>query len=254
MDIKKSGDKGKWCGIALTVAAHAALLLLCVSSVLKYNYPPPKEYGILMEFNQVEEKKPVEVAAGKEPRAKEANPKNEVKLVQQSKAQQKGSKLNKAIESTVEKDGDVEVPEPPRKKEIDKRALFSSADNNKKDTLAAQTSDRISNALTAGHSQGNTEVGATDGEPSAKLTGRSIMGSLPLPNYNVQKSGRVVVKITVTREGKVSNAIPGFTGTTVMDKTLWEASKNAALKAQFNLSSSAPLQQEGTITYIFNLK
>ena len=80
------------------------------------------------------------------------------------------------------------------------------------------------------------------------------MGSLPKPDYTVNKSGKVVVKISVDQYGSVVSATPGITGTTVQDKVLWEAAKKAALEAKFNLSSSAPTIQEGTITYIFRLK
>jgi len=80
------------------------------------------------------------------------------------------------------------------------------------------------------------------------------MGNLPEPEYNVNKSGRVVVKIMVDQYGDVVNAIPGASGTTVQDRTLWDAAKRAALKAKFNVSSSAPVVQEGTITYIFRLR
>jgi len=78
------------------------------------------------------------------------------------------------------------------------------------------------------------------------------MGSLPLPTYSVQASGRVVVRIMVDRNGNVTSAIPGATGTTVTNKILWDAAKEAALKAKFNTSST--ISQEGTITYIFTLK
>ena len=80
------------------------------------------------------------------------------------------------------------------------------------------------------------------------------MGSLPAPDYSINKSGKVVVRIMVDQYGKVVNAIPGMSGTTVQDKTLWNAAKEAALKARFNISSTAPGVQEGTITYIFKLK
>ena len=62
------------------------------------------------------------------------------------------------------------------------------------------------------------------------------------------------MRILVDQYGKVTNAIPGVSGTTVQDKKLWEAAKEAALKAVFNISDSAPTVQEGTITYIFKLK
>ena len=158
----------------------------------------------------------------------------------------KGSDFGEAFRVTRQ------VPEP--KREIDRRALFPSAANNKKDTLAHHTSSEPSNRFDEGHASGNTMTGSSDGEPSARLAGRNVVGSLPLPPYGVQKSGRVVVRIRVDREGNVTEAIPGIEGTTVQDRSLWNAAKNAALQARFNANPKAPLSQEGTITYIFKLQ
>ena len=88
----------------------------------------------------------------------------------------------------------------------------------------------------------------------ANVRGRNVVGSLPIPDYTVNKEGRVVVRILVDQYGKVTNAVPGANGTTVQDKELWDAAEKAAYKALFNVSSSAPAVQEGTITYIFKLK
>ena len=68
-------------------------------------------------------------------------------------------------------------------------------------------------------------AGSSDGEPSARLAGRNVVGSLKLPSYGVQKAGRVVVKIAVDREGNVTEAIPGVEGTSVTDRSLWNAAK-----------------------------
>lgn len=243
---------GRKIGILLTIIVHASLFLVFFNAGFKVIYPPPAEQGILIEFDDVEIK-PIEVKAGNEPRAKNADPKNEIRLVQKSEGQAVGTKSNKGKETTMGPDGDVDKYEPPRKKQIDQRALFSSA-NNKTDSLAPQTADRVSKALRAGHPDGNTRVGDITGEPSARLQGRNVMGALPFPSYTVNKAGKVVVKIMVDQYGKVTNAIPGIQGTTVQDKTLWEAARQAALKAQFNVSSSASVIQEGTITYVFRLQ
>ena len=128
-----------------------------------------------------------------------------------------------------------------------------SLQNMAKDTLAMQTADKVSDALKAGHSQGNTRVGETIGEPNAKLAGRSINGTLPKPFYGVQASGKVVVEIWVDNYGNVQKAVAGVEGTTVSDKNLWQAARKAALGAHFNMSAEAPALQKGTITYIFNL-
>ena len=167
--------------------------------------PPPEKEMILIDFEEVETKKPQQRRDGTKPRAE--TPSKEINLVQQSEAQNLGTKANEAPEATVGDKGDVEVPEPPRK-EINRRALFSAANNKtEKDTLAAQTAREVTDALTAGHALGNTKVGETNGEPQANLKGRTHNGTLPRPSYSVQKEGRVVVDIWVDNYGTVQKAV-----------------------------------------------
>lgn len=240
-------------GGVLTVLAHAVIIgCFFVSGFTYLDPPPPEKEQILIDFEEVEIKKPTQKRDGTRPRAEE--PSKEIKLVQQSEAQHIGSKTNEAPEATVGDKGDVEVPEPPRK-EINKRALFSAANNKtEKDTLAAQTAREVTDALKAGHALGNTKNGESSGEPKANLKGRTHNGTLPRPSYPVQASGTVVVKIWVDNYGVVQKAIAGVEGTTVTDKDLWNAARIAAKKASFNMSADAPPMQEGTITYIFKLK
>lgn len=244
--------KARIVGWTVTILFHLALLLVCIDASLSYPYPPPEEVGILLDFQQ-DEPKPVSVKIGVEPRAQKAEPEKEIQLVQKSESPVKGSEINKSTESTLGTQGDVETPEPPRPKPIDRRSLFSS-NKNSNDTLAQQVAKDPSNKMSGGHPKGNTAQGRTDGVPSAQLEGRTVMGNLPIPAYSVQKAGSVVVTIMVDQYGKVTNAIPGAKGTTVQDATLWEAARKAALEAKFNTSSSAPSVQRGTITYIFKLE
>lgn len=240
-------------GLLFTGAIHIVLFLVLASAGLKRIYPPPVEKGIVIDYTELPPlPKPIEVKTGNEPRTTNPKPKEEIRLVQKSKSAIVGSKANKGDESTMGEKGDVAKYEPPRPKPINQRALFPSDKNG--DSIAPQVASKISNDLSAGHPDGNTETGRIDGEPSARLAGRSLMGSLPAPDYSINKSGKVVVRIMVDQYGKVVNAIPGMSGTTVQDKTLWNAAKEAALKARFNISSTAPGVQEGTITYIFKLK
>ncbi len=88
--------------------------------------------------------------------------------------------------------------------------------------------------------------------PSFSLSGRSAV-SLPIPNYPGNDEGNVVVKITVDKNGKVTNAEPGVQGTTLMNQKFWEEAKQAALKAKFNADNNASAYQQGTITYRFVL-
>lgn len=252
---ERQEKKSRVTGVTLTVSMHIALLICCFITGFTYlDPPPPEQERILIEFDEPEIQKPKQTWDGTRPRAAEPDPDKDINLVQRSEAQNEGTKSNQAPEATVDEFGDVEVPEPPRKKEIDRRALFSAADNKtQKDTLAAQTAREISDALKAGHAQGNTKTGETSGEPNAKLAGRTVNGTLPRPSYGVQESGKVVVDIWVDNYGNVQKAVAGAEGTTVTDKTLWQAARKAALGAHFNMSAEAPALQEGTITYIFKL-
>lgn len=243
-------NRSNWVGLGMTVLFHALLLVLCFNGGLKYIYPPPQEQAVLMEFP--EDLIPEEVTVGNEPRAEVPDPDNEVELVKRSEAPVQGTKANEAEEATVGDDGDVEVPEPVR--QIDKRALFPAGANNRKDTLATQTAALPTPRFDEGHASGNTMTDSSDGEPSARLAGRNVVGSLPLPDYGVQKSGRVVVRILVDREGNVTDAIPGIEGTSVTDRSLWAAARKSALQAKFTANEKAPISQEGTITYIFRLQ
>lgn len=247
--------KSRVTGVALTVSLHLVLLVCCFLTGFTYlDPPPPEQEQILIEFDEPEIQRPRQTWNGTRPRAVEPDPTKDINLVQRSEAQNEGTKSNEAPEATVDDFGDVDVPEPERKKEINRKALFAAADNKtQKDTLAAQTAREVSDALKAGHASGNTKTGETSGEPNAKLAGRSVNGTLPRPSYAVQAAGKVVVDIWVDNYGQVQKAVAGADGTTVTDKTLWQAARKAALGAHFNMSADAPALQKGTITYIFKL-
>lgn len=246
---------GRAVGLALAVGLHVLLAVYGVFSGLKYIYPPPQETSFVIDFTEEEQPKPIQVRDGSQPLAEEIDRTKNIELVQRSEAQHKGTKANKAPEAKIDDFGDVEVKQPVREKEIDRRALFSAADNKTdKDTLAAQTAAKVSDALKAGHASGNTEKGRTNGEPNARLKGRAQVGKLPKPAYATQETGTVVVTIWVDQYGTVQKALAGAQGTTISDSKLLQAAREAALKAHFSISADAPALQEGTITYRFNLK
>lgn len=243
-------------GVALTIAVHVILVVCCFVTGFTYLDPPPPEKElILIDFEEAEIQKPRQTWNGTRPQTSVPDPEKPINLVQQSEAQHEGTRSNEAPEAISDDFGDVDMKAPEPKKEIDRRALFRTADNKtQKDTVAAQTAREVSDALKAGHAQGNTRTGETSGEPNARLAGRSVNGTLPRPSYGVQASGKVVVEIWVDNYGQVQKAVAGAEGTTVTDKTLWQAARKAALGAHFNMSADAPPMQKGTITYIFNLK
>lgn len=109
-------------------------------------------------------------------------------------------------------------------------------------------------------SQGSPSGNAADGKPTGvggygtfDLNGRSLgPGGLPMPVYNVQDEGRVVVTITVNPAGQVIHtSINKRTNTA--NAALRKAAEDAARKARFNAVSGVN-NQTGTITYYFKLK
>jgi colicin import membrane protein len=105
----------------------------------------------------------------------------------------------------------------------------------------------------SGSGLGDSGTGTGDKGISYSLAGRGFK-ALPLPKYDYQEGGRVVVEVSVDRSGKVVSATPGIKGSTTLDDYLLRVAKEAALKASFEVKQDAPVIQKGTITYNFILK
>ncbi len=88
---------------------------------------------------------------------------------------------------------------------------------------------------------------------SYDLQGRGFQ-KLPLPKYDYQGEGKVVVEVSVDRSGKVIQAVPGIKGSNTLDEYLLRVAKEAALEARFEAKPDAPAVQKGSITYNFVLK
>lgn len=70
---------------------------------------------------------------------------------------------------------------------------------------------------------------------------------LEVPAYRCEGGGEVIVAITVNRAGEVTTARITEGG----DECMRQAALEAARASLFNIDSSAPARQNGTITYIF---
>lgn len=198
------------------------------------------------------EESPVKVK--KEEPKKEAPKKKEEKKVEKKKETPKKVKQEKPKE------------QPKEKTEAEKRAEAEKA-------AAAAASSKIAGAFGKGSKMGSKGDGQSgtgiQGSPTGnsdtgKATGvggtgtfdlneRSLgPGGLPMPIYNVQDEGRVVVTIVVDPQGRVvSTGINKQTNT--MNQQLRKAALDAARKARFNTISGVD-NQSGTITYYFKLK
>ena len=109
----------------------------------------------------------------------------------------------------------------------------------------------------AGQGQGTGGKGQGAGPGGSGISyslGGRVALQLPSPEYPNQKSGKVVVRVRVNRQGAVVSAEAGVKGSTTLDASLLAAAQAAALRANFDVQSDAPETQVGTITYIFKIK
>lgn len=190
-----------------------------------------------------------------------------IQVKEEKKVEKKKPKKEKP-EKKVEKKKPVEqkVEKPKEKTEAEKRAEAEKA-------AAAAAASKISGAFGKGSAMGNKGNAASGSgiqgndkgnSPNGNLTGaggygtfdlngRSLgSGGLPIPVYNVQDEGRVVVTIVVNPAGEViSTSINKRTNT--VNPTFRKAAEEAARKARFNAVDGLD-NQIGTITYYFILK
>lgn len=94
--------------------------------------------------------------------------------------------------------------------------------------------------------------GSGSGTGGYGLSGRSLVSKGKV-QQDCNEEGRVVVKITVDRNGKVINATPGVKGTTNSDPCLLEPARKTAFLHKWNLDSKAPNQQIGFVVVNFKL-
>lgn len=200
------------------------------------------------------EESPVKVK--KEEPKKEAPKKKEEKKVEKKKETPKEVKPEKPKE------------QPKEKTEAEKRAEAERA-------AAAAASSKIAGAFGKGSKMGSKGDGQSgtgiQGSPTGnsdtgKATGVGVSGEyelgsgrkvgpggLPMPIYNVQDEGRVVVTIVVDPQGRVIRTSINNKRTKTVNPTLRDAAEDAARKARFNTINGVD-NQSGTITYYFKLK
>ena len=256
---RQTEDKrARWTGLAVTVAIHALALVFCLTAGLKYLDPPPPETSFLIDFESETEEieKPLATKVGRQPQAEETDPEKPVELVQKAESPHVNDRQNRTPATRQNTHGDVEVPAPPQKEEpkLDPRASFPGMSQKDDKATAPHSGSEAAEGFKPGQPDGNTKEGRTEGNANAQLKGRNVVGTISKPVYNAQLEGTVVVQVKVDQYGNVTEAVAGVEGTTVADKGLWNAARNAALKAHFNTKADAPVVQMGTITYIFKLQ
>jgi len=108
------------------------------------------------------------------------------------------------------------------------------------------------NGIGTGSGYGAGSGGGSGGGSGYSLGNRKAI-SKPAPKYTCNEAGKVVVEVSVDRNGKTIDAIAGIKGTTNTARCLLDQARIAAMNTRWDASSDAPEKQVGKIVYNFNL-
>jgi outer membrane biosynthesis protein TonB len=280
-------------GLAGTAIVHIGLFLLLVFVGFTAPKPPDNEKGILVNFGTDEtgvgliEPSPApstEETATRKTAVAETPQKEEAVLTQNfdkeapviKKVDPEAEKKKKElIEAQKIRRAELEAErikkaqeDAERKRVADEQKRVSDITNRTKNTFAnAKNSGTTSTGegITGGAGNQGDPNGSVDSKVRGTGTGTGNKGisydlagrnfqTLPNPKYEYQGEGKVVVDISVDKNGNVIQAVPGAKGSTTLDDYLLSTAKDAALKSKFEPKPDAPSVQKGTITYIFILK
>ncbi len=290
-DIRRTpSEKGK--GIAGAAIIHIVLFAVLFFASFSFQAPPEMEEGILVNFGTdetgmgliepsqavVEESTSVPVPTSsaeqqsedplltqeteEAPEVKKVDPEAEKKKLEKIEADKKiraeleAERVRKQQEEAERKRVAAELQ---RKTDIENRTRNALA--NARNSGTTSTGEGI----TGGAGNQGSPTGSVDSNVRGKGSGLGTKGvsylllgrgvrSLPLPKYEYQGEGIVVVEVIVDKTGKVTQATPGTKGSTTLDEYLLKVAKDAALKATFDAKPDAPVIQIGTITYNFKFK
>ncbi len=279
--------KNKRIGLIGTSLFHVGIIVLLCIFAFRTPLPLPEEEGVFVSLgnskqnagnnlrvksNAPQNKDVTEAISPSSKTQNKANPAKETHLTQDI---EDAPTLQATEESAKKKEEDARNAAEKRKiqEEIERKRKEAEQQKAKIDAIQDRAKNAFGNAKTTESPQeetsggfksdsNNTEeegmnhresVSAGNNKISYSLQGRNSL-SIPKPQYRLQEEGKVVVEITVDKNGKVVNARPGMQGSTTSNSTLFEAAKKAALKAKFNADNDAPAYQKGLITYHFQLE
>lgn len=257
VDIYGGGEadrEGKlWGGMATLVY----MLLLISTIFIPYVFTPPepvRELGVLVDFGIGDtgwgDEDLAPAIIGRAARAAAQTAAERGGDVFTADDPESEAVVRQADPNARPSDRDVVETEPAR--EVNRRALFPGMTEGSTATSQGEAGGEGNQGVPGGSPGGVQGAGGGTGSSGFSLAGRSLVGSLPRPAYDSNDEGRVVIRITVDRSGRVINAIYEQAGSTTNTRALVDAARAAALKARFSDSDSDI--QTGTITYIFLLK
>lgn len=265
----------------LTIAIHAALFLILLFTLMTTTIPPFPEAGggsgVLVNIGILDEAsgdiQPMSDNIKKELSPEKINATNaqEENVVTQDFEESpvvKETKIVKKNITPVKTETKTEIkPKVEPVKKADPNSLYKGSTTTSKsqgtgvgkgdqgdpagDPLSKYTGKNSNGTGGTGNGTGEGPgSGSGKGGISFSLSGRHLVRT-PQINDRSQETGKVVVDITVNKEGEVTAAIPGGRGSTTTSSLLFKLAKDAAMKAKFNTSDEDADIQKGTITFVF---
>ncbi|MGL4364808.1 MAG: hypothetical protein ACRCSB_06350 [Bacteroidales bacterium] len=236
----------------ITILFHGVLIGLLFILGFQKPFPLPPEEGIQINFGTDQDGKGdvfLQISANQSLATPIPTDKDEPYLTQEfeeapSVNLRKKRKKKKKQQSNTNSSLQTDVPQ----REVNKAALYKNTATHTQGNTVAEGSQgtRQGSLESKGRGLGRENSGVS-------LSGRTLIGQLPEPEYNIQQSGKVIVRIKVNREGRVVEAKAQQTGSTLIDATLYAAAEQAAMRAKFSTSDNVSLHQIGTILYVFKL-
>ncbi len=266
----------------LSVAVHAVLFLILLFTMMKTQVPPFPEAGgnggVLVNIGTVDEAsgdvQPMAEVISKAPVAEKVTP---TTAPEENFATQDNEKVDIPPVKKVETKKDVKpvktdvkvVSTKPAEpvKTVNPSAIYQGKNTASKSQGTGTgvgdqgdpNGDPLSKYTGKNGSGGNGGHGAGDGDGEGNGSGKGLSFSLsgrklirtPQITDHSQETGKVVVDITVDKDGNVETAVPGGRGSTTTSAYLFRLAKEAALKAKFNASPEKADIQKGTISFVF---
>lgn len=268
--------------IIISVAIHVGLFLILLFTVMKTQIPPFPETGggggVIVNIGYVDEAsgeiQPMSMNTTEDPALTKVKPAPQVEEnfetqeTEESPVSKEVKDPKKTVSKTVKTDvktvKEDKISEPV--KVVDARSLYKGKSNSSTSQGTGKgTGDQgdpqgdpnskyygkngSGNGPGTGPGEGPGE-GPGKGGVSFSLAGRKLLRT-PQINDKSQETGKVVVDITVDKDGDVASAIPGARGSTTTSSYLYRLAKEAAMKAKFNPSPEGADIQKGTITFVF---
>ena len=245
--------------LASTIVVHVVILLILGTIALtRQPVKPNTESGIFIQVGNIDE------ASGTfEPYAPQNTP-EQIAVKENIPLNDAPNTLTQSIEESVAIDS---IKQQEKKREEERLLAQEQARQKETQNLISSTmqsafgagsdsegsrGDATTGNGVQGNIAGNSATGLTQGTAGwggFSLNGRKCI-NLPKPSYRSNEEGKVVVDITVDKNGKVVAASIKAGSNT--NETLRSAALVAAKKAQFDKSENSV--QKGTITYYFKQK